>query len=160
MPYALQGSATSRAISPRPFLEGLFLIVCSVYLLGQRQKPSWCLHVSITCFIPASLAVLTHCRASSLEGLNKESSSFPSPHSLSVEVMMPKWKKAVISSCCQRHWRADGTVVPAVRMISASVSVGSIRESDCPKVVLCMQKRQAMARAKNRVLVSMIIGAL
>ena len=47
----------------------------------------------ITPFAPAAFAVRTHCRQSSSEGLNISAGSVPCPHSRSVNVLGPKWKK-------------------------------------------------------------------
>ena len=53
-PWRRQASEISRTTSPLPSFQGLFFTECSVYLLGQRQKPSWCLQVSIRPRMPAA----------------------------------------------------------------------------------------------------------
>ena len=108
MPSARQASTNSPTTSPWPFFQGLFRTQCSVYLLGQRQKPSWCFAVRIIRVMPADLAARTHWRASSSVGLNCAGFSVPSPHSRSVKVFMPKWMKAEISSRCQAICRGVG----------------------------------------------------
>lgn len=54
---------------------------------------------------PADFATVTHCLASKLEGKKTDGSDFPSPHSESVKVLVPKWKKMAISvSCHESCW--------------------------------------------------------
>jgi len=105
-----------RVKSPLPFRQGLFLTECSVYLLGHRQKPSWCLAVRIIIFMPASLQTLTHCRLSSCVGLKMDGFSVPSPHSLSVKVLTVKCIKAMNSICCQASCCGVGRTFTAFRM--------------------------------------------
>jgi hypothetical protein len=59
----------------------------------------------MTIFIPASLSTLTHWSASSDDGLKSSGDSLPVPHSMSVNVLIVKWMKAVISSFCHSSWR-------------------------------------------------------
>ena len=68
-------------------------MLCSVYLDGHKQNPSWCLQVRISPFIPPSAAVFAHCLASNSVGLKIASDSVPSPHSLPVKVFTVKWIK-------------------------------------------------------------------
>src|SRR3954462_8289230 len=96
-------------MSPLPFLYGLFFIECSVYWVGHKQNPSWCLQVRIICLKPVSFSTRAHCMASVPAGLNNFSLSLPRPHSRSVNVLMVKCTKALVSICCQASWLAVGT---------------------------------------------------
>jgi hypothetical protein len=110
-----------------PSFQGLFLTLCSVNLLGQRQKPSWCLAVRIIRVTPAALAARTHCRQSSWVGLNSFSSSLPSPHSRSVNVFIPKWTKAETSSRCHAICRGVGRTSTALDSTDSNESSGERR---------------------------------
>lgn len=57
---------------------------------------------------PFSLATLTHWVASRAEGLKIEGSAWPVPHSESVKVLVPKWRKRAISESCHESCREVG----------------------------------------------------
>ena len=80
-----------------------------VVLVGHRQKPSWCLHVRITPFMPPAFRSLMMASASKSVGAKMFGSSSPSPHSRPVKVFTVKWRKAQVSMRCQRNWRSLGT---------------------------------------------------
>ena len=90
----LQASLTAFTTSPLPSIQGLFFTECSVYLLGHKQNPSWCLQVKISPFKPASFITATHCSASKAVGLKTSGLSSPKPHSLSVKVLVVKCTNA------------------------------------------------------------------
>ena len=50
--------------------KGVPITSQSVSLESNRQKPSWCLVVMTTYFMPAALAMRAHLRASNFTGLN------------------------------------------------------------------------------------------
>jgi hypothetical protein len=50
---------------------------CSVVLVGQRQKPSWCLQVRITPLMPASASAETMASGSNFTGWKRFGSSSP-----------------------------------------------------------------------------------
>ena len=103
----------------------------SVYLLGQRQRPSWCLAVMITIRIPASRMTFTHWRASNAVGLKTEGLSVPVPHSRFVKVFVPKWTNAMNSRSCQLICRGEGTTCAAFRMMSPAVVPGAMTATLC-----------------------------
>ena len=90
-PPRRQASDTSLTTSPVPLRHGLFFTHCSVYLLGQRQKPSWCLQVRIRSLHPRGFAGGDPLVGVERRGIEQLGSSLPSPHSRSVKVLMPKW---------------------------------------------------------------------
>src|SRR5215218_4552368 len=97
IPSFLHASDTSFTTSPFPSFQWLFFTECLVYLLGHKQKPSWCLAVRIAPLNPASFKVCIHCSAFNSVGLNRVSDSLPSPHSRPVKVLVVKCIKAFIS---------------------------------------------------------------
>ena len=111
MPPRRQASAASFTTS-RP--RGLFFTLCSVVRVGHRQKPSWCLAVSTSPFIPAAFTASTHWSQFSFFGSKIDSGSSPLPHSKSVNVLGLKCTKAYISMsnqsscfCVGRTWAAS-----------------------------------------------------
>ena len=74
-------------------------------------------------FIPAALKTCTHWRASKSVGLKRAGDSFPSPHSRSVNVFMPKCAKAMNSRACQASWFGEGD--DAGRLVRRCASSGS-----------------------------------
>ena len=103
--HASTNSPTTSACPPRHGVEATEWSVVSV---GHRQKPSWCFAVRTMARKPASRATRAHCRGSKRSGRKMAGSSVPSPHSRSVKVFTPKWRKSASSSCCQRSWEGDG----------------------------------------------------
>src|SRR5687768_5450670 len=81
---------------------------CSVYLLGQSTKPSWCLQVRIIVLNPAFFNTVAHWSTSTCVGLKTAGCSSPYPHSLSVNVLVVKCKKAFISISCHSICAAVG----------------------------------------------------
>ena len=84
----------------------------TVWLLwaeGQRQKPSWCLAVSMMPPMPAWLATSTHWRQSRALGANTSAASSPLPHSAPVNVLGPKWQNMFISMRCHASCASVGT---------------------------------------------------
>jgi len=59
--------------------------------------------VRITSEKPESFATLIHCDALSLVGLE-----WPVPHSESVKVLVPKWKKRAMPPSCHWSWKVVG----------------------------------------------------
>ena len=57
---------------------------------------------------PASFAVLAHCLQSRSVGLNMSSGSVPSPHSLPLKVLGPKWTNMLRSIICHLTWAGEG----------------------------------------------------
>src|SRR5690606_33385934 len=90
-PLALQASDNAFTTSPLPFSHLLSRTVCFEYLLGHKQKPSWCLAVRIMPLAPDCLAMEAHWLQSRAVGLKASAGSSPCPHSLSVKVLGPKW---------------------------------------------------------------------
>ena len=122
MPYLSQASRNSRTTSPLPFFHGELATECLVVLVGQRQKPSWCLAVIIAILKPPSFSERTHCSQSSSVGLKTAGSSFPLPHSLPVNVLMPKCRKAVNSICCHANCCGVGTRREAISTFCSKVA--------------------------------------
>lgn len=60
MSYFLQASETSLGMSTCGPTPPLFVTQKSVLVVGQRQKPSWCLQMTTTPVMPALFMVDTH----------------------------------------------------------------------------------------------------
>ena len=92
-PYFSQLSESIFTTSPLPFIQGLFLTLCSVVEVCHRQNPSWCFAVMITPVEPEFFIISHHWSVSRAVGLNVAGSSFPVPHCTPVKVFIPKWMK-------------------------------------------------------------------
>lgn len=122
---------------------------CLVYLEGQRQNPSWCFAVSIINEIPASAATLAHWVVLSPVGLNIAGSSWPVPHSLSVNVLTPKWRNIMISLCCHFNWEYVG---------SGRIGNGGVGTCSCQEMQnLCSWNNRSVNKKEQHLSLAMML---
>src|ERR1035438_6069939 len=76
-PWLRAAVAISPTMSPSPDFQELLLMLCSVVLVGHRQKPSWCLQVRMTPRMPAAARALIMASASNAVGLKMLGFSSP-----------------------------------------------------------------------------------